>query len=393
MPQAVSKAQQRFFGLVRAVQKGDVPANKVTSNVRQAAKDTSPEDVEDIASKDTTGLPEKSPNSPVADDSDSDKSKKVDDSMIMNDDIQQEEQGINFYEIVAKYNEYGTILKNKHTLSELGQQLADIAEYAEHTLTNEMDDWFDKHTVARNIKEMRSYAKEFQKIAMEADSHNMRMKALYDDMGRVLERYFDIMDSDDGAESVVANETDESPDETSGSHPEKYNTVMSKSREMANKWDDKLAGRPEPTRNPSKSASDHAARMARVLSPTLDYKKKSEAKGFSSPDYTISKDWDAVQSRQSADAERIRKQKEYDNQVRAAQSKRDAANPEATKKRDDDVIRSLQHSEGTQSDSYEQQMFERIRRLARHKLKGENLALFDTLEPAKQIKLAWRIIR
>ena len=168
---ASSKSQQKFFGLVKAVQRGDVPASKVTSNVRQAAKDTSPEDVADMASTNVKGLPDKV---------------KV---------PHEENEGINFYEIVSRYNEYGNILKREHTLSELGQQLADIAEYAEHTLTNEMDDWFDKHTISRNIKEMRGYAKEFLKIAQEADSYNQRMTALYDDMGRVLERYFDIMDS------------------------------------------------------------------------------------------------------------------------------------------------------------------------------------------------------
>ncbi len=184
---ASSKSQQKFFGLVKAVQRGDVPASKVTSNVRQAAKETSPEDVADMASTNVKGLPDK--------------------VKVSHDDTN---EGINFYEIVSRYNEYGGLLKQEHTLSELGQQLADIAEYAEYTLTNEMEDWFDKHTISRNIKEMRGYAKEFLKIANEADSYNQRMTALYDDMGRVLERYFDIMDS-----HQPENEPDQ-PEEDSG---------------------------------------------------------------------------------------------------------------------------------------------------------------------------------
>jgi hypothetical protein len=177
---ASSKAQQRFFGLVKAVQNGEVPASKVTSNVRDAAADTSPEDAEEFASTNTKGLPDKV----------SMPSKK--------------DEGVNFYEIVGRYNEYGKFLKRDQKLSELGQQLADIAEYAEYTLTNEMEDWFDKHTISRNIKEMRGYAKEFQKIAQEADSYDQRMTALYDDMGRVLERYFDIMDAHNGGEQPEA---------------------------------------------------------------------------------------------------------------------------------------------------------------------------------------------
>lgn len=293
MPQAVSKAQQRFFSLVKAVQKGDVPANKVTSNVRQAAKDASPEDVDDIATKDTTGLPDRAPNADP--ESKEDTEKKVDDSM--NYGPQNEESGINFYEIVAKYNEYGKILSSEHTLSELGQQLSSIAEYAEHTLTNEMDDWFDKHTVSRNIKEMRSYAKEFQKIAAEADSHNMRMKALYDDMGRVLERYFDIMDSDSDSDSGE----EATPEEDLGQ------------RNNMNTW------------KPNESAPV-------ATQPTPAPAPKVEA-----------------------------------TPAPAAQS--------------------------APSKTYEQQMFERIVRLARHKLRGENLVKFDTLPESTQVKLAWRIIK
>lgn len=188
---ASSRAQQSFFGLVRAVQKGEVPAARVTSNVRQAAKDASPSDVEDMMTAKSKNIPDKV-------DMPNEKEKK---------DENVGGGGMNFFDIVGKYNEYGRMLKRENTLSELGQQLSDIAEYAEYTLTNEMDDWFDTHTVQRNVKEMKSYAKEFQKIAQEADSHNMRMAALYDDMGRVLERYFDIYDNQEAQPATEPSPT------------------------------------------------------------------------------------------------------------------------------------------------------------------------------------------
>lgn len=181
---ATSQAQQKFMNLVQAVKKGEVPAAKVTSNVRQAAKDMSAADVDDFASTKLKGLPKKVTDIP---------SRKAPGAP---DATDKKEEGFNFFDIVGKYNEYGKLLRRENTLSELGQQLSDIAEYAEHTLTNESPDWFDAHTIRRNIKEMQGYAKEFQKIAEEADSYNMRMEALYDDMGRVLERYFDIYDQE-----------------------------------------------------------------------------------------------------------------------------------------------------------------------------------------------------
>jgi hypothetical protein len=196
---ASSKAQQQFFGLVRAVQKGEVPASKVTSNVRDAAKYTSDADVEDMASTKTKDLP--------------DRVISKDDGEGGGEDKEKQDEGLTFGEIVGRYNEYGRVLKREHSLSELAQQLSDIAEYAEYTLTNEQDDWFDAHTVRRNIKEMKAYAKEFAKIAQEADSYNARMSALYDDMGRVLERYFEIYETNEGGDMDMVDEYTHQPED------------------------------------------------------------------------------------------------------------------------------------------------------------------------------------
>lgn len=166
---ASSKAQKQLFGLVRAVQKGEVPPQKVTSNVRQMAKDASPTDVDDMADTSVHGLPDKV-------------------------QMPKKEGSMNFFDIVSKYNEYGKHLKRDRSLSELAKQVSDIAEYAEITLTNEAGEWFDGATIQRNLKELKNYAKQFSKLAMEGDQQNQRMQALFDDMGRVLERYFEIYD-------------------------------------------------------------------------------------------------------------------------------------------------------------------------------------------------------
>lgn len=107
---------------------------------------------------------------------------------------------LNFYDIVGKYNEYGQMLRRDRSMTELAQQLSDIAEAAEMHLTSEANDWYDSHTISRNIKEMQGYAKEFGKLAQEADEYNIRMEALYEDMGRVLERYFEIYPQDEAAQ-------------------------------------------------------------------------------------------------------------------------------------------------------------------------------------------------
>jgi len=56
---AVSKKQQRFMGMVRAVQKGDMPAP--SPEIAKAAKSMKKKDAKDFASTKHKGLPEKKP--------------------------------------------------------------------------------------------------------------------------------------------------------------------------------------------------------------------------------------------------------------------------------------------------------------------------------------------
>ena len=56
---SVSKQQQKFMGIVRAIQKGDAPASKFSKAARDAAKDMSKSDVKKYAKTKHKGLPRK----------------------------------------------------------------------------------------------------------------------------------------------------------------------------------------------------------------------------------------------------------------------------------------------------------------------------------------------
>jgi len=56
---AQSKQQQKFMGLVHAIQKGDVPASDASPEAQKVAKDMKPSDVKDFASTSHKGLPKK----------------------------------------------------------------------------------------------------------------------------------------------------------------------------------------------------------------------------------------------------------------------------------------------------------------------------------------------
>ena len=253
---AKSKAQANLFKLVKAVQDGDKDPKDVTQNIRKMAADTTEKDAKKLT-KSKKGAPERvkpdkgkksskedtkkrknesftpmfqgmregdRPYSKVTSDIDNpgdvedlyqqseyDYDPHAEDRMTAKADEAgrgngrppqdprdprgpQEPEGLSFFEIVGRYNEYGEVLKRSHTLGELAAQLADIAEYSQTALQDESADWYEAHTVGRHIKEMQAYAKEFQKVAEEADGHHIRLEALFDDMGRVLERYFEIYD-------------------------------------------------------------------------------------------------------------------------------------------------------------------------------------------------------
>ena len=102
---------------------------------------------------------------------------------------------INVNELVSSIKNYGSLgehIYGKGSLKEIAESLSSIAEgAAQHTLS-ETEDMFDKVTVSRNMKELTGLSKQFSKVAMEANSLQERMSGLYEDMGNILGRYYDI---------------------------------------------------------------------------------------------------------------------------------------------------------------------------------------------------------
>ena len=102
---------------------------------------------------------------------------------------------INVNELVSSIKNYGALgehIYGKGSLKEIAESLSSIAEgAAQHTLS-ETEDMFDKVTVSRNMKELTGLSNQFGKIASEANALQQRMGALYEDMGNILGRYYEI---------------------------------------------------------------------------------------------------------------------------------------------------------------------------------------------------------
>ena len=97
-----------------------------------------------------------------------------------------------FLEIVSTYNKYQESLDRKSDIAEIAETLGGITEAARTLAIHEAGDWFDKHTVKRNMSELDKLGKQFDKVALEAKSLDQRMGGLYEDMGHILSRYYKI---------------------------------------------------------------------------------------------------------------------------------------------------------------------------------------------------------
>ena len=93
---------------------------------------------------------------------------------------------------VKNFGVVGKTLYNNNNIVEIAKQLAEIAESAHHHILGESDDWFDKVSVNKNMKSLKGSVVEFQKTAKEAHMLNQRLTGLYEDIGHVLNRYYEI---------------------------------------------------------------------------------------------------------------------------------------------------------------------------------------------------------
>ena len=97
-----------------------------------------------------------------------------------------------FLEIVSTYNKYQESMDRKSDIIEVAETLGGITEAARELALREADDWFDKHTVKRNMSELTKLGSQFDKVAKEARNLDQRMHGLYEDMGNILSRYYKI---------------------------------------------------------------------------------------------------------------------------------------------------------------------------------------------------------
>ena len=93
---------------------------------------------------------------------------------------------------ISSYNKLGEAIFGDSNITKIAEKLSWIANQAKSHTLSETEEWFDRITVNRNMKELTGLSNSFSKIAGEAKSLQERMGALYEDMGNILGRYYEI---------------------------------------------------------------------------------------------------------------------------------------------------------------------------------------------------------
>jgi hypothetical protein len=110
-----------------------------------------------------------------------------------------------FVEEVKNFSRMGEMIYREGSLRDVAKGLSELAEKARIATLQETDDWFDKVTINKNMKSLGNTSGEFTKIAKEANALQQRMESLYEDMGHILGRYYDL----DEALDAVGDEDDD----------------------------------------------------------------------------------------------------------------------------------------------------------------------------------------
>ena len=164
---ALSQKQQKFMGLVLAYKRGEVPASKVSKNVKLVATKMSEKELEKYAGTKHKGLPASADENTIKElkrmvsKAVSEVLKEGITEKEPKDPILTPEQKKSYLESIARYNEYGDTIYRGNNLKETYNQIRKVVEFASKNIMEESGDWFDQVTLGRHTRKMNESIKVF----------------------------------------------------------------------------------------------------------------------------------------------------------------------------------------------------------------------------------------
>ena len=181
-------------------------------------------------------------------------------------------------EAVRNYARVGKQLRVNGNIMEAAKQLAEMADNAQNHVLSETSDWFDGVSVKRNMKELKGLTGQFKKTAVEANAVNQRLSALYEDMGNILNRYYEI----DEALDPVGKEDDDIDNDGDSDDTDDYLKKRRNAIGKAMKEDND--SRIKSMMDKRKKMKDRGASTSAINSVTQMIKKlRNESSPFSDP--------------------------------------------------------------------------------------------------------------
>lgn len=97
-----------------------------------------------------------------------------------------------FLEAVKNYGTHKETVFRSSDLKNVVSEIRKIVEAAEDITLQESDGWFDEITVNRHMKQLKESYKVLEKTCNELITSQQRFESAYNDIGRVLENYYDV---------------------------------------------------------------------------------------------------------------------------------------------------------------------------------------------------------
>lgn len=95
-------------------------------------------------------------------------------------------------EMASMFHEYGTPMQNAENIVNTSKNLSELCELAETYAVNECGDWFQQEVVKKDMKSMKQRVEEFNKVAKECYARMQQLGVIYEDIGHVLGRYYEL---------------------------------------------------------------------------------------------------------------------------------------------------------------------------------------------------------
>jgi hypothetical protein len=102
------------------------------------------------------------------------------------------EQKNKLMEMAGQFEQYGEAIRREEAIVNSARAMNELCELAEMYAVNECGDWFAQEIVKKDMKSLKQRVMEYGKCAKEAYARMQNLGVLYEDIGHILGRYYDL---------------------------------------------------------------------------------------------------------------------------------------------------------------------------------------------------------